>query len=219
MPRQKRFLPPDNAFHIMCRGNNGYQVFNSAKDYSKYLDLVNKYKAEHPFDLFHYCLMNNHVHLLIMVKEGKDFSNFMKKLNLAYFSYYKFNYGWNGHFWQDRFKSKLISKDSYLIQCGKYIEMNPVRTKKTEKPEDYLWSSYNYYAKGLKNNLITRDLIYDSLGVTEEFRQHAYQNMVTEEIFSFENQRVAQGNKKTRYNANRRYGYHLSHQNIPYRKT
>ena len=163
--------------------------------------------------------MSNHVHLLVMIKEGRKFSNFMKKLNLAYFSYYKYNYGWNGHFWQDRFKSKLISKDAYLIQCGKYIEMNPIRAKITEKPEDYSWSSYNYYAKGLKNNLITRDLIYDSLGITEELRQTAYQNMVAKEIFSFDNQNVSQGNKKTRYNANRRYNYHLNNRNTPYRKT
>ena len=203
----------------MCRGNNGNQIFYNDTDYLKYLELIGRYKNEHPFDLFHYCLMSNHVHLLAMVKDGKDFSNFMKRLNLSYFKYYQSNYGWNGHFWQDRFKSKYISQDAYLLQCGKYIELNPVRARIVDDPCDYNWSSYKYYTKNQENYLITKDLFFDSLGQSSEDRAIAYGKMIVSEIFSFDNKLVAQGNIKEVYNANRRYSYHKEHKESPYRKS
>ncbi len=203
----------------MCRGNNGNRVFRSPLDYIKYLELVDRYKSEHPFDLFHYCLMSNHIHLLAMVKNGKDFSVFMKRLNLSYFKYYQQTHGYAGHFWQDRFKSKLITKDSYLIQCGKYIELNQVRAGAVEKPDDYLWSSYSYYAAGKSNHLITRDIIYDSFGSNDEQRKLAYVKMTVEDLFSFDNRRVAQGSSDKVYNANRQFRYHRDNKDVPYRKT
>lgn len=134
MPRQARFLPPDNVYHIMCRGNNSHDIFIQKEDYLKYLELLEKYKEDHPFDLYHYALMPNHIHFLLKTSKETNFSEFMKRLNLAYFHYYRIKYGWKGHFWQDRFKSKLISQDDYLIQCGKYIELNPVRANIVSDP-------------------------------------------------------------------------------------
>lgn len=203
----------------MCRGNNKNQVFRSNEDYLKYLELIARYKEKHPFDLYHYCLMTNHLHFLAMIKNGKDFSNFMKKLSLSYFKYYQKNYGWVGHFWQDRFKSKLITQDSYLIQCGKYIELNPVRAGLTEKPENYLWSSYNYYSAGNKNKLLTKDIFYDSLGQTKEDKRTAYSKMVVSEVFEFDNKSVAQGSRNEVFNANKRYKYHREYKDVPYRES
>jgi len=219
MPRQPRFLPPDNVFHIMCRGNNGNDVFCSPLDYLKYLELIARFKSDHPFELFHYCLMTNHIHLLIRTQNGADFSIFMKKLNLAYFKYYQKEYGWSGHFWQDRFKSKLITKDIYMVQCGKYIELNPVRANIVENPEEYIWSSYSYYALGKESHLITRDIFYDELGKSDEDRQKIYTEMVVDEIFAFDNRSIAQGTKAEIYNANRRFGYHQEHKDSAYRKS
>lgn len=218
MPRLPRFLPPDNVFHIMCRGNNGGDIFHSSLDYLKYLELIGRFKSDHPFDLFHYCLMTNHTHLLVRVRNGADFSIFMKKLNLGYFKHYQKEYGWRGHFWQDRFKSKLITQDIYLVQCGKYIELNPVRAGIIEKPEEYIWSSYNYYALGKANHLVERDMFYDELGKSDQSRQEAYTDMVVDEIFSFDNKSVAQGKKEDVYNANRRFNYHQEHKDSAYRK-
>jgi len=219
MPRQARFLPPDNIFHIMCRGNNGNDIFHSPLDYLKYLELLDRFKAEHPFDLFHYCLMTNHIHLVVRVHESNGFSTFMKKLNLGYFKHYQKEYGWAGHFWQDRFKSKLITQDIYLIQCGKYIELNPVRAEMVSSPEEYLWSSYHYYARGKANRRLTRDIFYDTLGKDDSRRQAAYAKILVEEIFSFSNKVVAQGERKEVYNANRRFDYHQEHKDSPYRKS
>ena len=162
----------------MTRGNNRNIVFKCDEDYQYYLYLIAKYKQEHPFDLYHYCLMPNHTHFLVKTNKASDFSNFMKRLNLAYFHHYRQSYGWIGHFWQDRFKTQPVGKDAYFIQCGKYIELNPVRADLVEKPENYLFSSYNYYAKGKKNNLITEDFIFSEMGATPEIRQNQYQKLV-----------------------------------------
>ena len=163
MPRPPRFLLSQSYYHVMTRGNNKNIVFKNKSDYSKYLDLVKELKVKHPFDLYHYCLMPNHVHLLIHTKDKDDFSKFMKRLNLKYFYYYKKQYGWVGHFWQDRYKSQAVGKDEYFIQCGKYIELNPVRAKMIENPEDYLFSSSKYYSLGKKDELITQDLFYSEI--------------------------------------------------------
>ena len=121
MPRHSRLLLSQSYYHIMTRGNNKNIVFRCHEDYLYFLELISRYKLEHSFDLYHYCLMPNHVHLLVKTNKASDFSTFMKKLNLAYFHHFRQEYGWIGHFWQDRYKSQAVGKDAYFIQCGKYI--------------------------------------------------------------------------------------------------
>jgi len=181
MPRPPRLLLSQSYYHIIARGNNQHTIFQKHEDFLYYLDLIRKYKSEHPFDIFHYCLMPNHVHFLIKTNKASDFSTFMKKLNLAYFHYYRQSYGWSGHFWQNRFKSQPVGKDAYFIQCGKYIELNPVRARLTNKPEDYPYSSYSYYAQGKKNDLLTKDIFYDWLGKDDLARQQNYQRLIIDE--------------------------------------
>ncbi len=122
---------------------NKQNVFFSYSDFATYKLLFQKLKKDHPLKLYHYCLMNNHVHLIVESSPDADLSRFMKRLNLAYYSYFKKKYGYAGHFWQDRFKSLLISKDEYLTACGLYIERNPVKAKMVESPALYRHSSYN----------------------------------------------------------------------------
>jgi len=73
---------------------------------------------------------------------GGAFSQIMKGINLSYAHHYKNRYKHTGHFWQDRFKSIVISKDEYLLACGSYVELNPVRARMVEDPKEYRWSSY-----------------------------------------------------------------------------
>lgn len=191
MPRARRFLLSKSYYHIMTRGNNRNIVFKYDEDYLYYLDLIAKYKLEHPFDLYHYCLMPTHTHFLIQTKKALDFSIFMKKINLAYFHHYNQAYGWVGHFWQDRYKSQAVGKDAYFIQCGKYIELNPVRKGIVEKPEEYQYSSYNYYSEGKPNNLITPDFMYEAMGREITDRQANYQKLIVAEIIKESYQKSA----------------------------
>lgn len=163
MPRPPRLLLSQSFYHTMTRGNNRHKVFKSDADYQYFLELLAKYKSEHPFDLYHYLLMPSHTHMLVKTNKASDFSTFMKRLNLAYFHHYRQSYGWVGHFWQGRFKSQPVGKGEYFIQCGKYIELNAVRAGLVEKPEDHSCSSYRHYALGDKNPLLTDDLFYEGL--------------------------------------------------------
>lgn len=183
----------------MTRGNNRNIVFKTDDDYKYFIELISKYKLEHPFDLYHYCLMPNHTHFLIQTKKALDFSIFMKKLNLAYFHHYKQSYGWIGHFWQDRYKSQAVGKDAYFIQCGKYIELNPVRAGMVERPEDYKYSSYKYYSVGRPNHLITPDFMYEEMGYDNAERQKNYQKIVVDQIIEESFNKSTWGSDYQRY--------------------
>jgi len=222
MPRHPRFLPPGNYFHIMNRGNNGACIFTCDTDFRFYLTKLADLKAEHPFDLYHYCLMGTHLHMLVKIEKESDFSNFSKRLNLSYASYYQRNYGLTGHFWQGRYKSQLISDDPYFIQCGKYIELNPVKAGIVEKPEDYSWSSYRYYAMSEKNDLLTQDIFYKEFGSDTKSRQNAFKDLVVDEKisdFMDKSDKIAIGNKNFVYNQNRKAKVHEINKNTPYRKS
>lgn len=183
----------------MTRGNNKNVVFKCNEDYLYYLDLVSKYKLEHPFDLYHYCLMPNHTHFLIQTKQALDFSIFMKKLNLAYFHHYRQEYGWVGHFWQDRYKSQAVGKDAYFIQCGKYIELNPVRKGLVKNPKDYQYSSYRYYSEGKPDHLITPDFIYEEMSCGDVEKQLKYQKLIIDQIIKESYPKPAWGSDYQRY--------------------
>ena len=204
MPRQPRFLLSRSYYHIIARGNNKNIIFKEKEDYFYFLKLIVKYKKKHPFDIYHYCLMPNHVHLLIQVRNAKDFSVFMKKLNLSYYHYFKKKYGWTGHFWQNRFKSQPVGKDEYFIQCGKYIELNPIRANIVKNPEDYLYSSYNYYSQGKSNNLITKDPFYQELKKDETEKQINYQKLTIAQIVKKGYNRNVWGSNVQRYIENQK---------------
>lgn len=210
MPRPPRLLLPKSFYHVMTRGNNKKQVFRSDADYQYYLARLSLYKNQHPFDLYHYCLMPNHTHFLIQTKNAFDFAQFMKKLNLSYFHYYRGKYGWVGHFWQDRYRSQPVGKDAYLIQCGKYIELNPVRQGLVKAPEEYRYSSHGYYQAGEPNNLITADIFYKSLGRSALERQKEYTKLIMgESLLASYKQVVWAGSSQQRNNEKGKLRYHL----------
>ena len=175
MPRNKRFIPAsDAALHIITRGNNRYYLFANDEDKAYYLSALKELKEENKIDIFHYCLMNNHVHLVVWVRAQHTLSKCIKQINLRYFNYYRKIYGYTGCLWQRRFKSNLIDTDTYLLQCGKYIELNPVRAKIVSMPEEYRFSSYGYYAYGKLDTLITPNPTYLGLSISEEKRKEQY---------------------------------------------
>lgn len=181
MPRIFRLLPETAVLHILTRGNNRQQVFKDERDYQYYLRLLKLYKEEHRFLLYHYCLMPNHVHLILETTLLTNLSKLMKQINLAYLYHFRKRYQYWGHFWQGRFKSLLIDRDEYLIACGRYIESNPVRAKMVTACANYPWSSYKFYASGRKDGLIDIDPLYQDMGKTDKERQLHYRQSLDEE--------------------------------------
>ena len=179
MPRTARVAPNEYVYHILTRGNNRQDVFKEKKDYKKYIEILQRYKEKYQFKLYHYVLMTNHVHLVLETTEkGGKLWEIMKGINLSYAQYFKNRYRHIGHFWQDRYKSIIISKDNYLLACGSYVELNPVRAKIVEEPKGYRWSSYNTYAYGRKDFLTDRHSIYEELSRDESERRRRYREFV-----------------------------------------
>jgi putative transposase len=179
MPRIARIAPRDHIFHILSRGNNRQIVFRDEPDYKKYREILNRYKEKYHFRLYHYVLMKNHVHLVLETQEeGGSLAEIMKGINLSYAQHYKRKYDHIGHFWQDRFKSILVSSDQYLLACGSYVELNPVRAGIVKNPGDYRWSSYGVYAYGKRDLLVDQHLIYRELSRDEPNRRKRYREFV-----------------------------------------
>ena len=182
MPRGARLVPENGFLHIMCRGNNRRKLFIKPCDYRFYLWLARKYKREEAINIIHYCIMPNHVHFLVGLAPESNLACFMKRLNLNYFFHYRKKREYIGHLWQGRFKSKILGKEDYFIQCGKYIELNPVRAGLCELPEEYAFSSYAYYAHGKEDMLLSEDPFYSSFGKTVQEQQAVYRDMIISEI-------------------------------------
>ena len=179
MPRTARIAPDEHVYHILTRGNNRQDVFKDKKDCKKYIEILQRYKEKYRFKLYHYVLMSNHVHLVLETTEkGSKLSEIMKGINLSYAQHYKKRYKHIGHFWQDRYKSIIISKDDYLLACGSYVELNPVRAKIVEDPKDYKWSSYNVYAYGRKDSIVDEHSIYKELSKDESERRKKYREFI-----------------------------------------
>lgn len=161
MPRVPRTFMDYPCYHVITRGNQRQIVFRNEKDYSVYLKILRKAKHKYQILLYSYCLMSNHVHLLIETHSSSSMSKFMQWLNRGYSAYFNQVYKTSGHLWQGRFISKPILKDQYLMHCANYIESNPVRAKMVENIADYKWSSYK--ERCLSSEPIMLDEIRDTL--------------------------------------------------------
>ena len=179
MPRVARQVAPASWYHVIVRGNNRQTVFREECDFRYYLELLNSQRERHKIQLAHYCLMPNHVHLLLFAGTCVVLAKALQGISLSFSWWARRRWGVSGHLWQGRFKSFLIQKDSYLLECSRYIERNPVNAGMVSDPAQYPWSSYRFYAEGKANPLVTPDPGYLSLGMTGPERQHSYQTYVT----------------------------------------
>jgi len=154
-------------------------LFKGSEDYRSYLADIAELKTPHGVLLYHYALMPNHIHLLLRILED-GLSPFMKNLQCRFAKRFCRNNAFAGHVWQGRFKSKLIDNDEYLLTCGNYIEMNPVRSGLADDPIDWPYSSYNFYAYGGPDQLVDANPLYRSLGSNAAQRQKAYRQSIRE---------------------------------------
>lgn len=154
MPRPTRSFIDHGCYHIITRGNQKQLVFYKEKDYKFYLSIVKKAKVKYNINLYAYCLMPNHIHLLIESAFARNISSFMHYINRGYTAYFNCDYNKCGHLWQGRYKSRIIIKGQYLIHCSNYIEANPVRAKIAIDIADYPYSSYRERCYLSKNKFL-----------------------------------------------------------------
>ncbi len=141
--RKSRIKSINGIYHVMMRGNNRNVVFKCKKDYEKYICILNEYKNKELFELYAYCIMPNHIHLLIKtnIEIGKIFSRIGAKFGY----WYNNKYDRVGHIFQGRFKSEVVEEISYFKTLLRYIHQNPIKANIVGKLYEYEWSSYHEY--------------------------------------------------------------------------
>lgn len=176
MPRIARQKSESGFYHVVLRGICRQNIFEDDEDNIRFLDTIQRFKNEMNFEIHAYCLMNNHVHLLIRDLENR-LDLIIKKIGCSYVYYFNNKYDRMGHLFQDRFRSEAIEDDKYYLTALRYIHQNPEKAG-IEKIDKYKWSSYNEYIKGSK--LIQTSFALDLLGGTEEFED--YTKMANDDI-------------------------------------
>ena len=144
MPRHARKRAESGIYHIMLRGIDQQHIFEDEEDNLKFLQILKECKELCGFRLLAYCLMGNHVHLLL--KEGSEtLEQVFKRIGGRFVYWYNVKYQRVGHLFQDRFKSEPVDSDAYLLTVIRYIHQNPVKAGLCERPEDYPYSSWKEY--------------------------------------------------------------------------
>ena len=153
MARQARNQSLTEYYHIIMRGNNRESIFSQQRQKQYFKEFLKEKIEEQLIDIAGYCIMDNHVHIIIKAEIG-HLSKAIKSINIKYAMKFNKENRRIGHVFQDRFKSETIEDENYLIQVIKYIHNNPVKAKMVKSPREYRWSSYNEH---IGQNIIVSD--------------------------------------------------------------
>jgi REP element-mobilizing transposase RayT len=181
MARKIRIEFPGALYHVLARGNNKQQIFNDDQDYKAYLKRIERYRIRYKFTLYAFVLMPNHVHFLMEIG-FMSLSKIMQGLQQSYTSYFHKKYKTVGHLFQGRYKAILCQRDAYLLELVRYIHLNPVRAAIVANPEDYLWSSHQFYLGYLGQPFIEKDFIFTMLSENESTAERIYRQFIKEGI-------------------------------------
>lgn len=177
MARKPRLEVEGGLYHIITRGNDRRDIFHSIQDFQRFIALLKAQKERLPFYLYAFCLMTNHIHLLIE-RRTDDVGRIMHRLLTGYSQYYNRRYHNVGHVMQGRYKSILCQSDPYLGELVRYIHLNPVRAKMVAKPEDYPHSSHRAYMGIEPYGAIDVDPVLRRFGPNKERARERFANHV-----------------------------------------
>ncbi|MFZ5833483.1 MAG: transposase [Planctomycetota bacterium] len=169
MPRPLRPIADGLVYHVINRGNNRQPVFLDDGDYLAFLKTLADLKERKQFELYGYCLMANHIHLLLR-PISESVSRIVQSLLVSHTHRYHRFHSTGGHVWQGRFKSPVIQDDEHLLTVLRYIEANPLRAQMTEHAGDYPWSSFRAHGLGESDPLLDRVEGYEALAVQRAAR-------------------------------------------------
>jgi putative transposase len=151
MPRRARLKSKSGIYHIMWRGANRQEIFHDDDDCIQFIEIMKRYKLKMNTTIYAWCLMNNHVHLLM--KEGSEnLSDTMKRIGVSYAGYYNWKYRTNGHLFQGRFRSETVESARYFQIVIRYIHQNPVKAGIVHHVDEWKWSSCQEYYGKSKNS-------------------------------------------------------------------
>ncbi len=153
MARLARLVVPGLPHHVTQRGNRRQQTFFNDGDYAAYLELMAEWCREEGVEIWGYCLMPNHVHLIAVPKTEDGLRRAIGEAHRRYTRRINFREQWRGYLWQGRFAS-FIMDEPYLLAAARYVELNPVRAKLVERPRQWPWSSAKAHLSGRDDRLV-----------------------------------------------------------------
>ena len=182
MARQARQFSSTGLYHIVFRGMNKHDIFEEETDYRKMIEIIEKLKEEMNFSIYVYCLMTNHVHILLKEQKTGDIITIMKRMLTKYAMWFNFKYKRSGALIANRYKSEPIEVDDYFFSVVRYIHQNPLKAGMVDKIKKYKWSSYNEYINS--NGISDKKFILESLSLKEFIEFH---DVFEEEVFEVSN--------------------------------
>jgi len=168
MARLARVVAPELPHHITQRGNRRQQVFFCEEDYQIHLDLMREWCAKTGVEIWAYCLMPNHIHLIAVPQATNALARAIDEAHRRYTRHINFREGWRGYLWQGRFAS-FVMDERYCLCAARYIELNPVRAKLCKSPEEYPYSSASAHLAGEDDSLVKVAPLLDIVGDWSNF--------------------------------------------------
>jgi putative transposase len=191
MSRRPRVFAPGLLYHVIVRGNQGRKTFRRDEDYKAYLDRLEKYRGRFRVRIYAYCLMPNHVHLLLETGTT-PLAKFMQGLQQSYTQYFNRGYRKVGHLFQGRYKAIICEKDKYLLSLIRYIHLNPVRAGLSKRAERYAYSGHASYLMNGTPKVIEAGPILRLLGGKKAYERFVLEGISeshNEEYYAVEDQR------------------------------
>jgi len=171
MPRTARIVVPDLPYHITQRGNYRQDVFQDNEDRLSYLSWIDEYSKKYQLSIFAYCLMDNHVHFIVIPRKEDSLAKVFSISHMQYSQYFNKKKKVSGHLWQGRFYSCVMDED-YLLTALRYVERNPVRAGIVRKPWRWKWSSAGEHV-GQGNGIINLGKITTLIDTSaEEWKEY-----------------------------------------------
>jgi putative transposase len=182
MPRPLRLILPHIAVHVIQRGNNRVACFRDDNDNLVYLANLRRLSEKYDCAVHAYCLMTNHVHLLLTPSAADACTGLMRDLGQRYVQYFNRRHDRSGTLWEGRFRSCIAESALYVLGCYRYIELNPVRAGMVDHPSSYLWSSYAVNSGMRSDPLISSHAEYIALATDSHLRQAAYRGLFDQRL-------------------------------------
>jgi putative transposase len=177
LARQARSKSELGIYHVMLRGNERKSIFLDEEDKNRFVEIMLQKKEVAGSHLYAYCIMDNHVHMVIReLENGQPLETLMKRIGVTYALYFNKKYKRVGHVFQDRFRSEIIEDESYLLSVIRFVHKNPVQSEMVQGL-NYSWSSYHWYI-GFKKNLPLLAEMEDVLGQFSQDRRIAVKRFV-----------------------------------------
>lgn len=161
--RKRRIWYPGATYHVTSRGIRRSVICTDKKDFNIFMMVLKSTMEKMPFQLHCFCMMTNHLHLLLTTEET-NIGRIMCRILGNYARNFNERYGYKGHLFEERYASGLIKTNEHLLEVSRYIHMNPVKAGIVDKPEDYPYSSYPFYVSDAETPLLEKKIILDNFG-------------------------------------------------------